>query len=170
MATFIPNTPVLPTNIRTLPLERLESLFQTAIPPSSRPSNTFFCELSTTHRTIAYRMCLLTWAASEHMQTQICPREWQIRAATASLESRSSIVNVGTGQGKTLCGILAQFLDPGSISVIISPLKRLMAMQVKEYGDWGLRAAAINEDTSREKELWKVRNHQLSLKPFLIQM
>jgi hypothetical protein len=44
-----------------------------------------------------------------------------------------------------------------------------MAMQVKEYGNWGLRAAAINEDTSREKELWKVHNYQLSLKPFLIQ-
>jgi hypothetical protein len=168
MATSIPNTPTLPPNIRTLPLDRLESLFHTAIPPSSQPSNAFFCELSTTHRAIAYRMCLRTWEASEHMQTQICPREWQIRAATASLEGRSSIVNVGTGQGKTLCGILAQFLDPGSISVIISPLKRLMVMQVKEYGDWGLSALAINEDTSREQELWKVSLYGLSLKPFLI--
>ena len=73
-------------------------------------------------------MCLLTWVASEQMQRQICPREWQIEAATASLEGRSSIVNVGTGQGKTLCGILAELIDRSSLFVIIFPLKRLMAI------------------------------------------
>jgi superfamily II DNA helicase RecQ len=68
----------------------------------------------------------------------------------------NSLINVGTGQGKTLCGILPHLLLPDSVSVIVSPLKRLMVSQVKEYEDWGIHAVAINEDTSRQKGFWDI--------------
>jgi hypothetical protein len=51
----------------------------------------------------------------------------------------NSIINVDTGQGKSLCAILPQLLFPNSVTVVISPLKRLMASQVKEYQYWGIR-------------------------------
>jgi len=46
-------------------------------------------------------------------------------------------------------------LKPGSISITISPLKRLMASQAAELGRYGLRAAIVNEDTSHDPELFK---------------
>ena len=43
-----------------------------------------------------------------------------------------------------------------SILIIISPLKRLQAVQVLEFERYGINTVAINEDTPNDPELWKV--------------
>ena len=66
------------------------------------------------------------------------------------------MVDVGTGYGKTLCMIIPCLLDsPSSISIVISPLKRLQAVQVLEFEGYGITTVtvAINEDTPNDSEL-----------------
>ena len=46
------------------------------------------------------------------------------------MSGRDSLIDVGTGYGKTLCMIIPCLLDPENLSVIFSPLKRLQAVQV----------------------------------------
>ena len=73
------------------------------------------------------------------------------------LSGQDTLVDVGTGYGKTLCMIIPCLLDsPGLISVVISPLKRLQAIQVLEFEHYGINTLAINEDTPNDPELWKV--------------
>ena len=72
------------------------------------------------------------------------------------MPGQDTLVDVGTGYRKTLCMIIPYLLDsPGSISVVISPLKRLQAVQVLEFERYGINTVAINEDTPNDPELWK---------------
>ena len=73
------------------------------------------------------------------------------------MSRQDCLVDVGTGYGKTLCMILPSLLDsPRTISIVISPLKRLQAVQVHEFERYGISTVAINEDTPNDPELWKV--------------
>jgi hypothetical protein len=145
--------------IRALSLTELTARLRISITLQRRPTNEFFDALPEKDRCLAIKMCLLAWGISQArgLSTQICPRSRQIEAVLVSLNKLNSIINVGTGQGKTLCGILPHHLFPDSVSVIGSPLKRLMVSQAKEYEDWGIHAVAITEDTSRQKGFWDVR-------------
>jgi superfamily II DNA helicase RecQ len=144
------------SSIRSLALPDLQIHFTASIPLTLRPRDAFLHNLPAEDRTRAMKMCLLVWEVSKTFKSQICPREWQLEAALASLNNRAAIINVGTGQGKTLCGILPQLLHPDSVSIVLSPLKRLMAVQAKEYVEWGIKAVVINEDTSKSKSFWEV--------------
>ena len=62
----------------------------------------------------------------------------------------------GTRYGKTLTIILPH-LRPKLVSILVTPLKRLQALQVEEFNKWGIYAVGINEDTPRDDELWQVR-------------
>ena len=73
------------------------------------------------------------------------------------MSGRDSLIDVGTGYGKTLCMIIPCLLDPENLSVIFSPLKRLQAVQVLEFEHYGIKSLAINEDTPNDADLWKVR-------------
>jgi RAD3-like DEAD/DEAH box helicase len=73
------------------------------------------------------------------------------------MSGRDSLIDVGTGYGKTLCMIIPCLLDPESLAVIFSPLKRLQAVQVLEFEHYGIKTLAINEDTPNVPDLWKVR-------------
>ena len=55
---------------------------------------------------------------------------WQIATATAVLEGRDAVLDVGTGSGKTLAFSLASVMDREEIIVIISPLSSLMIEQM----------------------------------------
>ena len=69
--------------------------------------------------------------ASLARQTFGCdPFGWQIATATAVLEGRDVILDVGTGSGKTLAFSLASVMDREEIIVIISPLSSLMIEQM----------------------------------------
>ncbi|KAG2737040.1 P-loop containing nucleoside triphosphate hydrolase protein, partial [Suillus brevipes Sb2] len=83
------------------------------------------------------------------------PREFQLEAVLATLNGRDSIITAGTGCGKTLCLILPIILRPDTISMTISPLKRLQITQVKECLKYGISTISINEDTPSDASLWQ---------------
>lgn len=71
------------------------------------------------------------------------------------LAGYDTVLNASTGAGKTMLITLPILLRPGSISITISPLERLMSSQAVELRRYGLRAAIVNEDTSHDPELFK---------------
>ncbi|KAH9953285.1 hypothetical protein BGW80DRAFT_1192669, partial [Lactifluus volemus] len=63
------------------------------------------------------------------------PREFQLKAVLALLFGQDTLIDAGTGSGKTLCMILPALLDPTAMSLVISPLKRLQVLQVSSTSD-----------------------------------
>ena len=140
--------------IRKFPLEVLKSTYQTTIPTDLAMSTSFWESYTQEKLAIGLRACLAIWAAS---QNKIVPNEFQLKATIAIMSGQDALIDVGTGYGKTLCMIAPSLLDsPGSISIVISPLKRLQAVQVLEFERYGIRTASINEDTPNDPKLWKV--------------
>jgi len=58
------------------------------------------------------------------------PRQMQLESLLLVMANLDSLVNTGTGSGKTICMVLPVLLDPTSIALVISPLKRLQINQV----------------------------------------
>jgi ATP-dependent helicase YprA (DUF1998 family) len=58
------------------------------------------------------------------------PHSWQLDAAAAMLQGKDVVIDVGTGNGKTLCASLALMLDTSDIGLIVSPISALMIDQV----------------------------------------
>ena len=79
------------------------------------------------------------------------------------MSGRDSLIDVGTGYGKTLCMIIFCLLNPESLFVIFSPLERLQAVQVLEFECYGIKTLVINEDTPNDPDLWKVRPRKVLL-------
>ncbi len=111
----------------SIPSDAIANISQTIIPPSLLPPCTFMATLSDQDQITAYRACLLVYVAS---RAKIVPRAGQIQAALCSIHGKDSIVIAPTGWGKTLCIVIPLLLFPGTISMTISPLKRLQMMQV----------------------------------------
>ena len=140
--------------IQGLPVDMLEDAYQASIPAPLAPSISFLQSYPDEKKAIILRACLATWAASGK---KIVPNEFQLKAMVAMMSGQDALIDVGTGYGKTLCMITPCLLDsPGSISIVISPFKRLQAVQVLEFECYGIRTIAINEDTPNDPELWKV--------------
>ncbi|KAF9219321.1 hypothetical protein BS17DRAFT_789494 [Gyrodon lividus] len=76
----------------------------------------------------ALRACMIIYLLTA---TVIVPRGFQLQASLATLNGKDSIITAGTGSGKTLCIIIPLLLRPESISITVSPLKRLQATQVR---------------------------------------
>ena len=114
------------------------------------PSDAFLDGLTPAHASTTKRACFIVFTL-----TQIILKEWQLAGTLDILDGRDTILNAGTGAGKTMLIILPILLRPGSISITISPLKRLMASQAEELGRYGVRAAVVNEDTSHDPDLFK---------------
>jgi superfamily II DNA or RNA helicase len=74
----------------------------------------------------ALRACLIVYALTS---TKIVPRTFQLQASIATLNGRDTIITAGTGCGKTLCLLIPMLLRPNTISLTISPLKRLQTTQ-----------------------------------------
>lgn len=146
------------SSIRKLVSPELDLLYDSVIPSIQQAlANAFFSELNDERRTIAKRLCLVTWTISkEILENPIVPKVFQLKASIASITNQDAIINVGTGYGKTLCMILPHLLDPDAVSIVISPLKRLQLLQVKEFEKWGISCVAINQNTPREDKLWQV--------------
>jgi superfamily II DNA helicase RecQ len=139
-------------SIRSLTGDLLYSRFQ-EICSSKRPGSDFMAKLSNSERDIVYKSTLLLSTVTKGGKI---PREFQLDALLALLAGRDCLIDAGTGSGKTLCMVLPALLDPTSVSIVISPLKRLQALQVAEFQSYGLTAACINEDTPNSEEFWKV--------------
>ena len=141
-------------DIRNLSPELLPHLYSAIIPEDRRPvSDTFWTEYNITERAIGYRACLLLWALTA---TSKVPREFQLHATIAILSNKDLLLDVGTNAGKTMCMILPCLVSPDTLAVVFSPLKRLQAVQVLTFEEFGIRAIAINEDTPNDPKLWKV--------------
>ena len=143
--------------IQNLSLDALKNVYQASIPAQLALPAAFWELYSNSEKKLAtgLRACLAIWAASGK---EIVPVEFQLRATIAVMSGQDTLVDVGTGYGKTLCMIIPCLLDaPGTISIIISPLNnRLQAAQVLEFERYGIQTMAINEDTPNDPELWKV--------------
>ncbi|KAF8551183.1 hypothetical protein OG21DRAFT_1513089, partial [Imleria badia] len=75
--------------------------------------------LSETNTVDALRASLIVHHLSSHA---IAPRDFQLQASLAILHGKDSIVTAGTGSGKTLCQLIPLLLQPGTLSITISPL------------------------------------------------
>jgi hypothetical protein len=108
----------------------IELLLSNAINLNTLPT-TYLEKLSKEDRITASRACLLAWAVTGGIQI---PRELQLRACLETYHGRDSLINAGTGSGKTLPIVLNLLLDDpreNGISLTISPLKRLQVTQVR---------------------------------------
>jgi superfamily II DNA/RNA helicase len=61
---------------------------------------------------------------------KMVPHQGQLESSLAAMSGRESIVIARTGYGKTLCIAIPLLLQPGTVTLTISPLKRLQHMQV----------------------------------------
>ncbi|THV03253.1 P-loop containing nucleoside triphosphate hydrolase protein [Dendrothele bispora CBS 962.96] len=84
--------------------------------------------------------------------------EWQIDVAEAIVLGLNSILIAGTSHGKTIPYILALQHDRTKTKtlLVISPLKVLQEDQAARFEKVGIRAAAVNGDTWRNKPLQEV--------------
>ncbi|KAG1891422.1 P-loop containing nucleoside triphosphate hydrolase protein [Suillus subluteus] len=131
-------------------LEGLDSFARSLI--GERLPTNYIQSLSDKDKIDALRACLLVYIITA---TMIVPREFQLEAVLATLNDRDSVITAGTGCGKTLCLILPIILRPDTISMTISPLKRLQITQVKECLKYGISTISINEDTPNDASTWQ---------------
>ena len=115
---------------RLIPLEDLFCLrvIQDVIPSEKLPIP-YLATLDDEDTTTAYRACLLAWAVTGGTQV---PRELQLRAFLATSKGQDSLIEAGTGSGKTLPIALNLLLDDPAdnlISLTILPLKCLQITQ-----------------------------------------
>ncbi|KAF8834598.1 hypothetical protein BDN67DRAFT_871425, partial [Paxillus ammoniavirescens] len=68
----------------------------------------------------ALQACLIIWVLT---RGALVPHVFQLQASLTMLQQRGSIIMAGTGSGKILCVLIPMLLQPGSISITISPLK-----------------------------------------------
>lgn len=113
-------------SIRVLTGDQLVSRYL-EIPSGQQVRREFIDNLDAHGREAAYKCCLLLHTVTSGKKI---PREFQLEATLALLAGRDCLINAGTGSGKTLCMVLPALLDPTSVSLVISPLKRLQILQV----------------------------------------
>ena len=139
---------------RTFSFGMLKRTYQESIPSELALPTSFWKSYGDEKLAIGLRACLAIWVTSGK---NIIPNELQLTATISLMSGQDTLVDVGTGYGKTLCMIIPCLLDsPGLILIVISPLKRLQAVQVLEFERFGINTVAINEDTPNDPELWKV--------------
>ena len=78
-------------------------------------------------------------------------REGQLEAVLAAMRGESMLVVRPTGSGKSLCFQLPAVLSPGSVSVVISPLKALMTDQIRGLQRLQIPATLINSDVGEDE-------------------
>ena len=108
--------------IREAGIDSLEEYAQCFFPTQYDDLSPFLSTLNTAD----HLTCLLLFRAANRK----VPRQFQLESMLATMSQHDSIIIAGTGSGKTICMILPLLLDPESISIVISPLKRLQINQV----------------------------------------
>ncbi|KII84369.1 hypothetical protein PLICRDRAFT_118086, partial [Plicaturopsis crispa FD-325 SS-3] len=90
------------------------------------------------------------------LQLDYIPDSWQVALVMRILQGYDSIFCAGTGYGKSLIFQgLAVLGGSKKLVVVISPLKALEYDQVLQATAKGIKALAINEDTTGAAGLWK---------------
>ncbi|KAH8993095.1 P-loop containing nucleoside triphosphate hydrolase protein [Lactarius deliciosus] len=148
-------------DIQDLPEDMLHSTYETLVPSERRLPATFWAQYDEEKQSIGLRACLLLWVISNF---EVLPREFQVTAMIAIMSGQDSLIDVGTGAGKTLCMILPCLLSPDTIAIIFLPLKHLQSVQVLSFARYGIKAIAINEDTPNDPDLWQsIRDAEYSV-------
>jgi hypothetical protein len=91
----------------------------------------------------ALRICLLIFSVTDG---RTVPRPFQLSARLAAYRRTCSIVNAGTGSGKTLSMTIPLLTDPGAVAIVVSPLKRLQITQAEELERFLIKPLVINQD------------------------
>ncbi|KAJ7866686.1 hypothetical protein B0H13DRAFT_2561173 [Mycena leptocephala] len=113
--------------------------------PSRLPSSAFLASLSAQEHATLLRAYLIVYSLS---RGKMVPHQGQLESSLAAMPGRESIVIARTGYGKTLCIAIPLLLQPGTVTLTISPLKRLQHMQAQDFvRKYGIPTVAINEDT-----------------------
>ena len=95
--------------IRDLPEDTLHLAYETLVPSERSLPDNFWTRHDETKRSIGLRACLLLWVLSD---VEVLPLKFQITATIAIMSGQDSLIDVGTGAGKTLCMILLYLLSP----------------------------------------------------------
>ncbi len=140
-------------DIRNFPREMLYWVYDELVPVERRLPVSFWLQYDNEQQTIGLHASLLLWI---HSEFQDLPREFQLTATIATMSGQDSLIDVGTGAGKTLCMVIPCLLSPDTMAIIFLPLKRLQAVQVLVFARYQIKAIAINEDTPNDPDLWKV--------------
>jgi len=147
---------------RTCSPAEISHLVATEIPQNRLPL-TYLNNLSEEDKTVCLWATMICWVISE---TTMVPREMQLWVVLAGVHAKDALVAAGTGSGKTLPIALCILLDdPTSnyLSITISPLKWLQAMQESDFNNhFGIPTVTINEDTSCDNEWWNVSTRTIT--------
>ncbi|KAJ7576555.1 P-loop containing nucleoside triphosphate hydrolase protein [Mycena floridula] len=123
---------------------QLDPRLQTLIP------NEYLRTLSTSHLTRALRYIFVCWHVTGETQ---CLTKLQIEAALGLWAKNDVFMVAGTGQGKTLAGMLNQLLDD------TDGITASQASGVKST--YRLETLIVNEDTPRNTEFWQEKAHDI---------
>lgn len=140
-------------DICELPEGLLHWAYNKLVPVERRLPETFWLQYNEEQQAIGLCTSLLLWI---HSGFKDLPREFQLTATMAIMSGQDSLVDVGTGAGKTMCMILPCLLAPATVAIVFSPLKRLQTVQVLGFAHYQINAIAINEDTPNDPDIWKV--------------
>ncbi|KAF8871179.1 P-loop containing nucleoside triphosphate hydrolase protein [Infundibulicybe gibba] len=142
--------------IRLLPASNIEALANAIFHGDPRLPRNYLAGLNPQDRTFALRAILQLWGVTGGTQV---PREVQLKAALATHNGLDSLLNAGTGTGKTLSIPLNSMLDNPKdhwFVLIIGPLKRLQVTQGNDFNtQYQIPTVVINEDTPRNDEWWQ---------------
>ncbi|KAF8427206.1 hypothetical protein L210DRAFT_3420065 [Boletus edulis BED1] len=108
------------------PLDTAIQLSSTLI--NDRLPHEYLATLNNEDRLEALRACLIISLLTD---SRVVPCVFQLQASLEMLHQRDCVVIAGTSSGKTLCLLIPALLRPDSISITISPLKRLQTIQVR---------------------------------------
>jgi hypothetical protein len=133
--------------------EFMHSAYHQLVPEEHQILVKFWLQYNTKQQAIGLHTSLLLWVQSGH---QDLPWEFQLKATIGIMSEQDSLIDVGTGAGKTLCMILPCLLTPTTMAVVFSPLKHLQVVQVLTFSWYNIKAITINEDTPNNIDLWKV--------------
>jgi superfamily II DNA helicase RecQ len=87
----------------------------------------FMANLDDIKRDTVYKCCLLLSTVTNGKKI---PRKFQLEATLALLAGQDTLIHAATGSGKTLCMVLPALFNTASVSLVVSPLKRLQVLQV----------------------------------------
>ena len=99
------------------------------------------------------RACLLIFSVSD---CWVIPQRFQLEAGLAAFWGKNTLVNAGTGSGKTLSMAIPLLMNLEAVAVVVSPLGRLHSTQAKELGRFRVKPLVMNEDSKLSRAQIKV--------------